>query len=171
MTGQEIVSSTGLTGPVAWSPDGRWIASPGAVVDAVTLNVLPSWQTPNTACKQYSLSKRIAWSPDGTRVVAVCADRRVEVRSVVDGSVIRTFTNMDSVDITAVDWSPDGKRIAAAGSIQGDAGSVQVWDAATGEPIHTFTFSNPLDVAWSADSTQLAIGGFDSSGNLQIVRP
>lgn len=58
----------------------------------------------------------------------------------------------------AVTWSPDGKLIAAAVGTQ-----VRVWDAASGERLHTFDEDEfrVCAVAFSSDSKSLAAGGWD----------
>ena len=54
-------------------------------------------------------------------------------------------------------WSPNGNRIASGSS----DGTVQVWDATTGQHIFTYRgHSGSVNtVAWSPDGTRIASGG------------
>src|SRR2546421_471447 len=58
-------------------------------------------------------------------------------------------------------WSPDGTRVASGG----DDGTVQVWDAATGNPVYTYRgHAHPVSaVAWSPDGKRIASGGGDKT--------
>ncbi len=66
--------------------------------------------------------------------------------------------------VFAVAWSPDGTRIASASQ----DGTVQVWNATTGQPLISYPVPSStayadgtLSVAWSPCSTCLASGGAD----------
>src|SRR5258708_2425133 len=65
----------------------------------------------------------------------------------------------------ALAWSPDGKHIAQVNT----DGTIQVWDATTGQNLITYTGhkgKNVLALAWSHDSTHLA--STDADGTIQI---
>ena len=66
-----------------------------------------------------------------------------------------------SLRVWAVAWSPGGTHIASGG----DDGTVQVWDAATGDPIFMYLeHANSTwvrSVSWSPDGRFIASGGGD----------
>jgi eukaryotic-like serine/threonine-protein kinase len=63
--------------------------------------------------------------------------------------------------VLGVTWSPDGRRIASASF----DGTVQVWNAATGEPAYVYSgHTRPVNaVAWSPDGTQIASAGNETT--------
>ncbi len=141
---------------LAWSPDGRSIAFS---TDLGGVQVIDA-QTGKVISEQGGFAgtvTAIAWSPDGTRLIAT-NDMAYTMRrwKVSGGEYVRLFDPRSSAYRT-VEWSPDGTRIAS-----GDGrGGVCFWTAATNECdgfVHahrTATFS----LTWSADGHQLATGG------------
>src|SRR6185312_9536339 len=70
--------------------------------------------------------------------------------------------------VPALAWSPDGTRLASGGA----DGTVQIWNAQTGQPMLTYTghaHANPpfvLGVAWSPDGKRIVSGGDDGSARV-----
>src|SRR6266581_3487595 len=64
-------------------------------------------------------------------------------------------------EVRSVTWSPDGTRIASGG----EDGTVQVWNAATGERTLTYQlYAGSLhSVTWSPDGTRIAFTSQDNS--------
>jgi WD40 repeat protein len=97
----------------------------------------------------------VRFSPDGEWLVSAGADSRIVLYDGKTGEVKRelddTVEGGHKAAIYALAWAPDSKRfITAAGNKQ-----CKVWEAETGSPLTTFTFSASLDdmqvgVAWSA---------------------
>ena len=108
---------------VAWSPDGKYIASGSAdtrvqVWDAVTGNNIVTYR------KHASKVNAVAWSPDGKRIASASDDRTVQIWDAATGNTIFTYRG-HSKEVSSVAWSPNGKRIASASYDQ----TVQVWQA------------------------------------------
>jgi WD40 repeat protein len=146
---------------VAWSPDGRRIAS-GAWDNTVQV-----WEpTPESNTLTYhghmSFVNTVAWSPDGRRIASGAWDDTVQVWDATTGSMYVIYRGHKSV-VRSVAWSPDGKFIAS-----GDALTVQVWNASTGE--HIFTYSGHTTfvsaVAWSPDGNRIASASDDQTVQL-----
>jgi WD40 repeat protein len=111
--------------------------------------------------------ERMAWSPDGTHVVAGFDDGAARVYDVRTGREIGE-PRQHHAKVMAVAWSPDSTRVAT-GSLDQTA---RVWDVRTGREIGA-----PLQhqlgvraVAWSPDGTRVATGSVDRTARVWDAR-
>jgi WD40 repeat protein len=163
---------------VAYSPDGKWLASagggnpfwetagaggmrPGEVIlwDAATGTPI------RTLLGHTNVVTALAFSPDGRQLASASPRHGVGVWEVASGRLLRVLPEAWSVA-----FSPDGKWLATGNSKE----SVQVWDlaadpAAKPVPKSTFVaggFGSVVGVAFSPDSRRLASALRQGEGSL-----
>jgi WD40 repeat protein/serine/threonine protein kinase len=155
VTGKEAVILRGPTGsrlPLAWSPDGKLLASQSIVWDAVTGKQRLTFQGHDS----------VAWAPDGTRLASAGSDGTLNVSDAKTGKTTLILKG-HTATVRSVAWSRDGKRLASAD----ESGTVKIWDGATGkEKLTIDAQQHVMAVSWSPDGSRLASAG--QSGWLQI---
>ncbi|HEU5199042.1 MAG TPA: serine/threonine-protein kinase [Ktedonobacterales bacterium] len=143
---------------VAWSPDGKRIASGS---DDGTMQV---WNATNGSfAVTYGVSNTVnavAWSPDGKYIASGSQDTTVQVWDASNGGNIYTYHG-HSYFVGSVAWSPDSNRIASGSWDH----TVQVWGASTGSNVYTYRgHSGPVySVAWSPDGKRIASASADTT--------
>src|SRR5579885_47194 len=178
---EPLLTYTGHSGPIrtlAWSPNGKWIASAGDDTTVQVWNALTG--QPIFTFRQHTQAvNALAWSPDSTRIVSASGSEngppksQVFVWNATTGNVLLTYTNnptqVNGGIIRYLAWSPDSKRVATGGMGVGqDVNTVQVWDSTSGQTIATFR-GQPQGVnavSWSPNGADIAAGGQD--GTVQI---
>jgi WD40 repeat protein len=143
---------------VAWSPDGKLLASDGqdgvvVIWDAASDELVTTLTVPDNRW-----SPSLAWSPDGGQVAAAIIGGGV-IWDVASGEVAQILQNSTSVT-RDIAWSPDGSRLASAS----DDGTITIWDAASGAELARLSDDRgwPFwSVAWHPDENLLASGAQD----------
>ncbi|MFL5656663.1 MAG: WD40 repeat domain-containing protein, partial [Ktedonobacteraceae bacterium] len=128
---------------------------------ATSTSKIPLGTTLTTYMRQSSDVTGVCWSPAvSNRMVASCSqDGNASIWNATTGEVVRTFPR--SGPLSTLIWSPNGQYIAFAG----DASTVEVWDAASGNLISTCTgHTQPIrGLAWSPDSQHIVSASQDHS--------
>lgn len=157
-----LTGHTNAVHVVAWSPDGRLLATGAADRTARVWNS-------RDASEKISLRGHegrvggIAWSPDGTLIATASADRTVRIWDSRSGSQLRVLRGHRR-RVCSVDWSPDGERVATASSDQ----TVRIWSphdgmeliAARGHAAWIYS------VQWSPDGRYLATASHDRTARI-----
>src|SRR5205085_2179355 len=114
---------------VAWSPNGRFIASGSwdhtvRVWNAKTQTLILSYA-------QGDIVDVVAWSPDGHFIAVGVRNSSIYVVDAKTGAPLHqnSYTNPDDADVVnTLAWSPDSHFIAVGGR----DGSVQIWNVVAG---------------------------------------
>jgi WD40 repeat protein len=153
---------------LAWSPDGKTLAAAQLVPDgggrkarvqlwdAASGRPLPS---PTDSCERIAA---LAWSPDGSKLLAGGQHESVEVWDARGGRRLHTFAYLAG-EVWGATWSTDSRTVAVTGTTR----NIRLWDTATGKP--TRVIEGPLashGLAWSPDGKVLAAGCKDGTARL-----
>ena len=128
----DLKGHTALVYSVAFSPDGKLLASAGAdglvkiwdIAGQKELKTLKGHDGPVTG---------VVFTPDGKGVISIgLMDRTVRQWNVADGKEVKKMGPTPD-DLYGLAWSRDGKSLVTSGY----GGNVIVWDLATGKPAST----------------------------------
>ncbi len=156
---------------IAWSPDGRMLASGSvdgtvSLWDVTTREELAVLEAHTGHARAWVNS--VAWSPDGRTLASGNTGwgdgepATVRLWDVASGEQVDVLEGHTG-EVSGVAWSPDGRTLASGGA------ALQLWDVSSGEQLavlegHTFSAES---VAWSPDGRMLAsAGGVDQTVRL-----
>jgi WD40 repeat protein len=109
---------------LAWSPDGKWIAT-GGTDRIINLNEVIG--TREMKLEGHSADVlAVAWSPDGARLASASRDKTVRIWDVVSGQEHLLLGGPDWGSMRDVAWSPDGQQLYA---LESNVNQIWVWDA------------------------------------------
>src|SRR5262249_20367695 len=152
---------------VAWSPDGKRLASvaqgEGAfrVWDAVTGKLQGRFAVEGIG----DVTPAVAWSPDGKAVALGFNQGPHGLFDAGTGQRLGSFHGQDG--ILSLAWGPEERRVVTAGS-----NGVRWYDGTTGKPagvLEDFDRSQGItSLAWSPDSQMLALGRAGQQNALRV---
>ena len=177
-TGAEVFSvAEGALEPftIAWSPDGRWMATTGRASFSVRIwTASPSnleFSGIHTEQASYAM-----WSPDGMQIATGGDDFVAGIWDAATGEAARVLSGHTDWVQQAV-WSPDGRRIATASWDN----TARIYEASSGRELLTFTghvadppsrllqTSAVVAAEWSPDGRWIATVG--TSGWVRLWDP
>lgn len=145
---------------IAWSPDGRVVASPSQD-RTIRLWDVETGELYRTLKGHSSPVRSVAWSPDGRTLASGSADQTIRLWDTSTGRLRQKF-EQHSGTVYSVAWSSDGSTLASGSSyLLGTP--IRLWDADTGELRRTLTGHSEAvySVTWSPDGSTLASGSRD----------
>ena len=148
----------GTIGRIAWSPCGRFIASPS------TDKTIRIWDANNGHCLKVLKGHTqrvvsVAWSPDGKQIASGGDEDRIRIWNAESGRMSRHLKRVHIRSVTSLAWAPDGAMIASGSWDK----TIAIWDATTGDVLHHLPghWIHVTGVAWSNDGSHLASVGYD----------
>lgn len=142
---------------LAWSPDGRHLASLATVFIGAMDPGLQIWDVQTgrdvgPACLVHREIHAMAWSPDSRLLAISPGSGDVEIWDVVRHDCVRVISG-EGASFEGLCWSPDGKRIGVADKNE----AVTIFNASSGAKERSFRFATSC-LDFSRDSKQVVAG-------------
>ena len=159
----------GHTAPInllAWSPDGKFVASAAGGFDGNDLTVR-LWRRDGTlvaALRGHRCAlASLAWAPNGKTLASGDCDGEVRLWH-RDGTLAGRVLPHAGV-VMALAWSPDGRSLATGSVASPTKNTVEVWDPVDGSLLltrHTkYSGAKFYNLGWSPDGRYLVGGATD----------
>ena len=148
---------------VAFSPDGRWLATAGADRKARIWDITTGENLLELSGHS-GMVELVAFSPDGRLLATAGADGTIKVWNVEDGAELLTLSG-HAAPINEIIFSPDSTRIVTAGA----DGATKVWNitpSGSREWLTLLAADAPTQIAVDPDGSYLATVSEDGTASL-----
>jgi WD40 repeat protein/serine/threonine protein kinase len=142
---------------VAWSADGKWVASGGSSGDVKVWNAADGSLVRALTGHNHRVAA-VAFTPDGKEIISSDQDGIIKVRSLETGKERRSWQAHDR-HAGVLSLHPDGKILATGGWDDG----VKLWDLGSGEELRRFERHKAriCAIAFAPDGKTVASAGDD----------
>ncbi|KAJ5908034.1 G-protein beta WD- 40 repeats containing protein [Penicillium taxi] len=154
---QTLVGHSGAVRAVAFSPNGKQIAS-GSLDNTIKLWDATTGDAQKTLVGHSGAVTAVAFSPDGKQI-ASGSYNTIKLWNATTGDAQKTIVGHSGA-VIAVAFSSGGKQIVSS-----SYNNIKLWDATTGDAQKTLVgrFDYSTAVAFSPDGKQIASGSFDNT--------
>jgi hypothetical protein len=160
--GRALQKHFGEVMALAFSPDGRWLASAGND-GSLMVSELATGKVVLDRTAHESGAYATAFSPDGKLMATAGVGGSIRLWDVPGWKVVRTIS-VPTATLSALAFAPDGKTLACGDYDKG----FSLWDPATGRKLWEATSTGRVtSLAYSPDGKTVVSGGtkvFDAAG-------
>ena len=161
-TGNHIATLRGGGPAVAFSPDGKLIASEYGGIEAIGVWEVQTGELHHVFGRHYSPLTCMAFSPNGKTLATANRDSEIVLWDIYTAQRRLNLTTHHTEGVYSIAFSPDGKTLVSSSSDQ----TLQLWDPYTGEHKVALQYPDSItSVAFSPDGRTLAVGWGEWSNN------
>jgi eukaryotic-like serine/threonine-protein kinase len=151
---QSLTGHTDVVHALAWSHNGRYIAS-GSYDGTVRVWNASSGKLLLIYSKHNAEVLALSWSPDDSRIISSAFPSPTYIWASDTGQTLLTYGSQDDFPADAIAWSHNGKYIASSG---GSDGNAHLWDPQSGQPFRTIAIDGSINsISWSPDDSRIVV--------------
>ncbi|SPF52557.1 hypothetical protein SBA4_5120006 [Candidatus Sulfopaludibacter sp. SbA4] len=145
-----LSGNSGSVNSVAWSPDGKTLAS-GSLDHTIKMWDVSSGQLLRTLSGHSGPVESVAWSGDGKTLASGGDDKTIKLWDATNGRFLRTLSGHTAA-VNSVAWSGDGKTLAS-----GSGDTIKLWSPDQDTPVGEFDLGEPvIFVGWNRSDQSIA---------------